>query len=97
MTARRSSLYALNLGSLPRRYAIVDPSGLQASGPPSGPSNVVSCFGVAPPRASTTNTSELFDRSRSPDTRLLSNAIHFPSGDQVGSFSSNSPGTRFVV
>ena len=69
----------LNFGSLPRRYAIERPSGLQASGPPSGPSNVVSCFGVAPARASTTKTSELFVRSRStPCARVLTKAIDLP-------------------
>ena len=46
--------YAENFGSLPCRYAIHLPSGLQTGRPPSGPSNFVSCFGCAVTRASTT-------------------------------------------
>src|SRR6185295_8559099 len=87
-TASRSSLYALNFGSLPRRYASIVPSGLHANGPPSGPSNVVSFLGVAPARASTTNTSEFLEWSMSPGTRVLSNAIHLLSGDHSGLLSS---------
>src|SRR6266496_2009542 len=73
-SASRSWLYALYFGSTPRTKAIVAPSGLQAQGQPSGPANVVRRRAGAPKRASTTKTSELFERSGSPSTRLLSNA-----------------------
>src|SRR5436189_4865161 len=64
------------------------PSGLHAgrlsvSGSLSGPSNVVSCRGLAlpPGAASITYRSQLLSRSKS-GRRLLTNARDLPSGDQ---------------
>ena len=95
-TATWLAPYQRSCGSPPCTKAIQRPSGLKA-GLSSRAGELATARGTSPARARTTKTFRSTVRSGSGSVRLLTNAIHSPSGDQVGDESSNGPAVRATL